>query len=510
MQLRGLLFLGLLASAEGSRVVRRQDHDNAHVRRQATASSVDDTSAVDTAVVSSADPVSSTVVEVVTATSTSAVEVITSSSVVEDPITSSSVVDDTTTSSSAAADDTTVTRTVTVTDADADTITKKTTVQKTSTTTVLVTSTAFKTETETSTGATATSTVYETSTKWANKRRALDLAPRTVDNEGFVMVDAQPTAVPELPNGDEWELKDLLRRGHIMRRDTITNTVTVTVGGSDGKTVTSVVTQTVVSSTSSVTKITKTVTETEAVGASVTITTTSTLTVTSTMVTTGVVATSTATESSSSDSSSDSSNSGSSSSSSGLSTGAKAGIGAGAGVVALAALGIILWCCLKKRNKPSKSEIDDMFGSSEVPVGGTRLNSASPMTQANHGVESGLAPNRVPTKASEGYRGTAIGDGRTGYAKPNTFGAAYNAVSPETTYSRTATTSPGGEDRLPEHPSAVEMHSPANTAELGTDNIGAAKWHQDNAAEIDGSQVTSPRGSEPAEHVYEMPAQPYR
>jgi len=178
--------------------------------------------------------------------------------------------------------------------------------------------------------------------------------------------------------------------------------------------------------------------------------------------------------------------------------------------VALAVLGVILWCCLKKRNKPSKSEIDDMFGSSEVPVGGVRgNNTTSPhMTQANHGVESGLAPGRTATK-SEGYRGTAIGDGRTGYAKPNPYGAAYNnAGSPETAYSRTATASPGREDRLPLHPSAAEMDSPANTAELGNDNVAADKWHNNNAAEIDSHPVTRPAAQ--AEHVYEMPAQPYR
>ncbi|KAH6997215.1 hypothetical protein EDB80DRAFT_145774 [Ilyonectria destructans] len=497
MQLRGLLFLGLLAGTEASRIVRRQD---------ATGSSDSGDSAVQPTVAdTSADSVSSTDAVVV---STTSVDETTSSSAPADDTSSSAPADETTTSDSA---DTTITRTITVTGASGDTITKKSTVQKTVTSTVVVYSTAFKTETVTSSGETATSTVYVTSTTWTNEKR--DLAPRTLGLDDYVFVDAKPTAAAELPEEDALDLKALLRRNHLAKRATITDTVTVTVGGSDGKTVTNVVTQTVVSSTSSVSKITKTVTETEAAGASTTITVTSTLVITSTRVTTGVVATQSVAETSSSGSSSDSSSGSSSSSSSGLSTGAKAGIGAGAGVVGLAALGIILWCCLKKRNKPSKSEIDDMFGSSEVPVGGRGGNGTSPhMAHANHGSESGLAPGRMPTMSStaEGYRGTAIGDGRTGYAKPNTYGAAYNGVSPETTYSRTTTKSPGGDDHLPEHPSAAEMHSPANTAELGTDNLAAAKWHQPNAAEIDSTQVSSPRGSEPAEHVYEMPAQSYR
>lgn len=496
MQLRGLLFLGLLAGTEASRIVRRQD---------ATGSSGSGDSAVQpTAADTTADSVSST--DAVIVSSTSSVDETTSTSAPADDTTSSSSQADITTSDSA---DTTITRTITVTDSSAATITKKSTVQKTVTSTVVVYSTAFKTETVTSSGETATSTVYETSTTWTNEKR--DLAPRTLPIEDYVFVDAKPTAAAELPVEDELDLKALLRRNHLAKRATITDTVTVTVGGGDGKTVTNVVTQTVVSSTSSISKVTKTVTETEAAGASTTITVTSTLVITSTRVTTGVVATQSVAETSSASSSSDSSSS-SSGSSSGLSTGAKAGIGAGAGVVGLAALGIILWCCLKRRNKPSKSEIDDMFGSSEVPVGGRGHGTSPHMAHANHGSESGLAPGRLPTMSStaEGYRGTAIGDGRTGYAKPNTYGAAYNGVSPETTYSRTATKSPGGDDHLPEHPSAAEMHSPANTAELGTDNLAAAKWHQPNAAEIDSTQVSSPRGSEPAEHVYEMPAQPYR
>ncbi|KAH7146388.1 hypothetical protein EDB81DRAFT_883809 [Dactylonectria macrodidyma] len=501
MQLKRLLFLGLLLGAEGTRVVRRQgSHDDAHIDRRQLDSNTDsatggDDSTTDAVISSSSSP---PIDEVTTSTSA-------------DQITTTTADEVTTTSSSEEAGDTTINQTVTVTDDDASAITKKTTVQKTVVSTVVVTSTLFETKTVTSEGETSTSTVYSTTTVWANERRALNLAPRTVDSDGYVVVDAMPTGVTEVAQDEQHDLKALLRRKHLAERALVTKVVTVTVGG-NAKTTTQTVTQTVISSTSSVKKSTSTVTETEVSGASTTITTTSVLTITSTRVTTGVVVTSTGT-SSDSDSSNDSSNdsSSSSSSSSGLSTGAKAGIGAGAGVVALAALGVILWCCLKRRNKPSKSEIDDMFGSSEVPVGGVRNTTTSPhMSQANHGVESGLAPNRMATK-SEGYRGTAIGDGRTGYAKPAPYGAAYNnAVSPETAYSRTATASPGREDRLPLHPSAAEMDSPANTAELGNDNVAAEKWHNNNAAEIDSHPVTSPRPAAPAEHVYEMPAQPYR
>ncbi|KPM38427.1 hypothetical protein AK830_g8129 [Neonectria ditissima] len=528
MQVRGLALLGLLLGAEGTLIVRRQADDDALDlnRRQATATdSVDVSSAVESAVESASDVVSSAVDPVVSSTD---VEVITATSTTpdDDTVTSESASAEVTTSSDSGSSDSdsTITRTVTVTDADADTITQKTTVQRTVTSTIVVTSTKFETETVTSSGETATSTVYETSTTWANEKRAINLAPRTVDNHGIAIVDAKPTDTPKLSDAEQQDLRHfLIGRNDLVKRATVTKLVTVTVGSDAGKTVVNSVTQTVISTTSKATVVTKTVTETEAAGASTTITKTSTLVITSTRVTTGVVVTATVAPTGSygtagtGGSDSSSSDSSSSSSSSGLSTGAKAGIGAGCGVVGLAVIGIILWCCLKKRNKPSKSEIDDMFGSSEVPVGGVRGNGTSPhMAQTSPGMDSALAGGRLSAKNStaEGYRGTALGDGRAGYAKPNNYGSSYNAVSPETQYSRTATMNTAGrEELLADHHARGDLVSPATTtttaAELGNDG-GGARWIKSDAAEIDGTQMSSARGSSPAEHVYEMPAQPYR
>ncbi|KAK7394048.1 hypothetical protein QQX98_013169 [Neonectria punicea] len=526
MQVRGLALLGLVLGAEGTLIVRHQADDDALVRRQdATATDAVDVSSVIDSVIESATQVISDSVDPVT--SSSDVEVVTTASAApDDDTTSESVPADVTTSSDGGSSDadSTITRTVTVTDDDADTITQKTTVQRTITSTIFVTSTVFETETVTSDGETATRTVYETSTTWANEKRAIDLAPHTVDNHGLAIVDAKPTDTPELSDLDLQDLRNaLVGRNELVKRATVTRVITVTVGSDAGKTVVNSVTQTVISTTSKPTKVTKTVTETEAAGASTTVTKTSTLVITSTRVTTGVVKTATVAPTGSygtagtGGSDSSDSTSSSSSSSSGLSTGAKAGIGAGCGVVGLAVIGIILWCCLKKRNKPSKSEIDDMFGSSEVPVGGVRGNGTSPhMAQTSPGMDSALAPGRMPTKNStaEGYRGTALGDGRTGYAKPNTYGSSYNAVSPETQYSRTTTMNTAGrEELLPEHHGRGEMVSPATTtttaAELGNDG-GGARWIKSDAAEIDGTQMSSARAASPAEHVYEMPAQPYR
>ncbi|KAK7421401.1 hypothetical protein QQZ08_009956 [Neonectria magnoliae] len=531
MQVRGLALLSLVLGAEGTLIVRHQADDDALVRRQdATATdAVDVSSAIDSVIESATEIISDSVDPV---TSSTDVEVVTTTSAAPDDDTTSESVpaEVTTTSDGGSSDggssdaDSTITRTVTVTDEDADTITQKTTVQRTITSTIFITSTVFETETVTSDGETATRTIYETSTTWANEKRAIDLAPRTVDNHGLAIVDAKPTDTPELSDLDLQDLRNaLVGRNELVKRATVTKVVTVTVGSDAGKTVVNSVTQTVISTTSKPTKVTKTVTETEAAGASTTVTKTSTLVITSTRVTTGVVKTATVAPTGSygtagtggSDSSdSDSTSSSSSSSSSGLSTGAKAGIGAGCGAVGLAVIGIILWCCLKKRNKPSKSEIDDMFGSSEVPVGGVRGNGTSPhMAQTSPGMDSALVPGRMPTKNStaEGYRGTALGDGRTGYAKPNTYGSSYNAVSPETQYSRTTTMNTvGREELLPEHHARGEMVSPTTTAaELGNDG-GGARWIKSDAAEIDGTQLSSARAASPAEHVYEMPAQPYR
>ncbi|KAH6896865.1 hypothetical protein B0T10DRAFT_454751 [Thelonectria olida] len=513
MQLRGLLFLGLVLGTEGSNIARFRAAAPYHKKLARQASDTDSSNT------DAADP-TSTAVAVVTATSTVADAATTSqdtsdSSTTQDAGGSSGGSSDSGGSSTSAAGgssdaDTTVTRTVTVTDANADTITKATTVMKTVTSTVLVTSTAFKTDTVTSSGETATSTVYETSTQWANEKRALDLAPRTVGEDGIVIAEPVITQAPQLDSDDE-EF-DLLRpRDMLAKRDTVTVTTTVTVGDDSGKTVTNAVTRTVISTTSSQTKITKTITETEQADASTTVTVTSTLVITSTRVTTNVVQTATVAPSGSygsdgnggDDSSSDNSGS-SSSSSSGLSTGAKAGIGAGAGVGGLIVLGLVLWCCFRKRNKPSKSELDDMFGSSEVPVGPGPVRDSSARLSSHMSQVSPTIPNVSPAKvnpAPEGYRGTALGDGRSGYAKPKPFGAAYApAVSPEGTYSRTATVTSAGDER---------MDIPPNAVELGNDGNNA-KWSHPEAAEIDGNQVTSPHGSAPPDHVYEMPSQQYR
>jgi len=213
----------------------------------------------------------------------------------------------------------------------------------------------------------------------------------------------------------------------------------------------------------------------------------------------------------------------------GLSTGAKAGIGAGAGVGGLLIIGGLIYFCLRKRrNAKNKAEYDDVFGASEVPVGGrggggggaaAAVGTNPHMSQTSPAATSTLAPSRNTTQ-SEGYRGTALGDGRAGFAKPQQFGRSYMAVSPETNYSRTAGSDQAFSAVTPEnnyahpaghspHNNAAEMYSPANTAELASDSA-ATKWHQNDAAEIDGNQVASARGTAPPENVYEMPAQPYR
>lgn len=500
MQFRGLLFLGLVLAAEGADVARfRAAPINARLVRRAS----------DTASSEAVANPTSTAVQVVTATSTAAAEV--SSSDTPDSTSSAAAVvtsqssNDSGSSTSSAEADSTVTKTVTVTDANADTITTSTTILKTLTSTVVVTSTTFKTATVTSSGDTATSTVYETSTQWANQKRALNLAPRTVAENGIVVAEPMITDAPDL---DDEEFELLRPRDMLHKRATVTVTKTVTVGDSSDKTVTKSVTRTVISTISSASKITKTLTETEQADASTTVTVTSTLVVTSTKVTTNVVQTATVAPSGSygdSGSSSSDSSSSSGSSSSGLSTGAKAGIGAGAGVAGLIVLALLLWCCMKRRNKPSKSEIDDMFGSSEVPVGHGPVRDSSARISSHMSQISPTIPNVTPVKtpAPEGYRGTALGDGRAGYAKPKPFGAAYApAVSPEHTYSRTATATSAGDERM-------DVPPPGTAVELGNDG-SAAKWHQVEAAEIDGNQVTSPRGTAPPEHVYEMPSQQYR
>lgn len=403
--------------------------------------------------------------------------------------------------------DVTVTRTTTVTGAGEGTVTVGTTAFATVTATVVVVMTKFETTTVTEDAETSTKVVYVTSTQWANQKRAINMAPRTDGPEHFV-VEAIPTDAPVVDvDANVFELIRH-RRGNLFKRATITEFVTVTVGSGAGRTVTNAVTQTVTSTVSEETTTTSLVTSTEAANAKTTVTVTSTLLITSTLVTTGVVQTATVapTGGSGSDGNGGSSSGGNkdSSSSGGLSTGAKAGIGAGCGVAALLVIGGIIWFCVKKRrDKRNKFDSDDMFGSSEVPVGPAQPAMAS---QHDRDVAAGIiSPRPMPPKPSspEGYRGTAPGDGRSGFAKPDAYGAAaYTPASPETMYSRTASAKGG-------HPDIPEMQSPANTAELANDG-GTAKWHETNAAEIDGNQVTSTTGTAPPPHVYEMPAQNYK
>ncbi|KAF4471254.1 hypothetical protein FALBO_1840 [Fusarium albosuccineum] len=510
MQLRGLLFLGLFLGAEASRIVARQNTDSAAA--DPTTAAADPTTEAEVVTTSAADDTPTTVDEPT------------------DSPTDDGTSEDTPTTTDAG--DVTVTRTRTVTDNNVATVSRSTTVMRTITSTVLVTSTAFKTTTVTSSDAdTATKTVYVTSTKWANEKRALDLAPRTIGGpEELVAVAAAPTVtsipedfVPKDVDGEHYGLR-AFRRGILHKRATVTEFVTITEGEDSGTTVFNTISRTVISTVSSQTKITKTITETEQADAKTTVTVTSTLEVTSTRVTTGVVRTETVAPSgeygpsgtggADSDSGSDSSND-----DKGLSTGAKAGIGAGAGVAGLVVIAGLIWFCLKKRrSNKHKAEYDDVFGASEVPVGGP-VNNNNPTTPNMSQVSpvtasSTLAPSRNPTKGStpEGYRGTALGDGRAGFAKPLPYGRAYmptspetQAVSPETQYSRTAV---GTDHGSPNHATA-KMYSPTNTAELASDSA-AAKWHQNDAAEIDGNQVSSARGTAPPDNVYEMPAQPYR
>ncbi|KAJ4320472.1 hypothetical protein N0V84_005864 [Fusarium piperis] len=527
MQIRRFLFLGLLLGAEASKLVVRQNSGS-----NSPATSADEAESTQAEPTSAAEP-STTAAEPTS-------EPDTSNQPTNEP---TEPTDDSTTGSSPSttdSGDTTITRTVTVTDADVKTVSRETTVMRTITSTVVVTSTAFATTTVTSSDAeTATTTVYTTTTEWANERRAINLAARTVGSYDEIIIEEPApiiTSVPESFDNEYYGLR-AFRRG-LHKRATITRLVTVTVGEDSDRTVVNTVARTVISTVSRETKITRTITETEQAGASTTVTATSTLTVTSTRVTTGVIRTATVAPSGDygsagtgvpePDNNNNNNNSSGSGGDGGLSTGAKAGIGAGAGVAGLLIISALLWFCVKKRrNDKNKAEYDDVFGSSEVPVGGPvngsgtapNMSQVSPVTAA-----STLAPSRNPTKGStpEGYRGTALGDGRAGFAKPQPYGRAYLPASPETNYSQTTAgdnmggVSPetnysrvaGGEQGSPNF-AVAEMHSPANTAELASDSA-AARWHQNDAAEIDGNQVTSPHGSSPPANVYEMPAQPYR
>jgi hypothetical protein len=402
-------------------------------------------------------------------------------------------------------EDTTVTRVTTV-PGDAETVTQQTTIVRTSTRTQTVTSTDFSTTTVTESDAeTATSTVRETSTVWERRRRdlAIDIAPRTA-----VPTISYPAWAP-VPTVTQDALQ--LRDNALGKRDTITVVRTVTGAAEDGTTIFQTATRVLVTTVESVDTTTSIITETVQVNARTTITITQTLTVTSTSVSTGQVETSNPPSSETSGSSSGSG----SGDNSGLSTGTQIGIGVGVGVGGLLILGLLGWWLLRRR-RASKPDHDDLIGASEVPVGP----GGGPSSPAAGGINPGmsehntaaafLAPSRTggnkPPFSQEGYRGTAMGDGRSGYAKPVPYGAAYanvpgtNSTSPGTAYSQpTNRSSTLIGDQLPPHP------SPPHSAELGHDG-GAARWAEPGAAEIDGRTVTHQHTGP----VYEMPSQNYR
>ncbi|KEY68020.1 hypothetical protein S7711_08379 [Stachybotrys chartarum IBT 7711] len=402
-------------------------------------------------------------------------------------------------------EDTTVTRTTTV-QGEADTVTRQTTVDRTSTRTQTVTSTEFSTTTVTNEDAeTATSTVRETTTVWERRRRdlAIDLAPRTA-----VPTVSYPAWAP-VPTTTEDALQ--LRDNTFGKRDTITVVRTVTDGGNDGTTVVQTATRVVFTTVEEEETTTSVITSTVQVNARTTTTITQTLTVTSTSVSTGQLETSTQ----SSQETSGAGSGGGGNDDSGLSTGEQVGIGVGVGVGGLLLLGLVGWWFLRRR-RGSKPDHDDLIGASEVPVGPSGGHSSSGAGGVNPGMAEHntaaafLAPNRTagnkPPFSQEGYRGTAMGDGRAGYAKPVPYGAAYagaggtNSTSPGTAYSQpTNRSSTLIGDQLPPHP------SPPHSAELGHDG-GAARWADPNATEIDSRAVTHQHTGP----VYEMAGQNYR
>ncbi|KAI9147669.1 hypothetical protein HJFPF1_12699 [Paramyrothecium foliicola] len=409
--------------------------------------------------------------------------------------------------------DTTVFQTVTVTNNDVETVSSVTTVFTTSTTTVVVTITEFETTTVTGNEETSTTTVIETSTHWVEKR-AIDLAPRTLDaDDGLAAAPALYTTIPH----DFAAVAHPLPGAHeLAKRATVTQATTVTVDGDgDATTVLSTVRRQVITTEESSTTSVSVITSTVQANARTTVTTTSTLVVTSTSVSSGGIRTTDADPESSSDANPD--NNSGSSGGGGLSTGAKAGIGAGVGVAGLIIIGALIWFCVKRR-RTTKAEHDDLIGASEVPVGGPVGSGHTPSTTAHHSAAAAfLAPNRTSTKPShspEGYRGTAMGDGRAGFAKPAPYGSAYagaGAVSPVTAYSqptdyshqptdRSSTLVSHSPDGLPEHPTPQSA-----VAEM--DQGGhAGRWHDANAAEID----SRPAMSHQSGPVYEMPSQSYR
>lgn len=410
--------------------------------------------------------------------------------------------------------------------------TTRTTVSVTSPTVVVIVETAFETTTVTEQNGdgTATRTIYETTTVMGNnERRAVEDGPQTVAEAEAVPTDDAPA--PTAVDAYMEMMKREPAPGHLAKRDTITVTETVSRGGGgDGETVTDTFTRTVFDTSTTRTTTTNFITETDEVGATTTETVTSTLTVTSSSVTTGV------TEPTDGAGDGGDGGNGGGDDEGGLSTGAKAGIGAGVGVAGLLVLAGLGWFCFKKRRSGPKPDHDDMFGASEVPVGaaaggaggaaaGAAAGRRTPTMSHSHSTSTGgggLTPSAAATKpyAAEGYRGTAMGDGRAGYAKPEPYGAAYtrasgisrSPVSGMTGYSRptepsSTMTSGDRGDVLPEHSTPAEMESVSSpqTAELGTGGT-AARWENSNAAEIDGQPALNTQSGP----VYEMPAQPYR
>ncbi|KAK5995499.1 putative transporter [Cladobotryum mycophilum] len=416
-------------------------------------------------------------------------------------------------SSPAGGGDTTTTTTVTVTtDGAGSTVTKETTTLFTSTTTIFATVTVFETATVTGNQDTATKVVYSTTTILINKRAVNAELPRRT---APAQVEAVPT--PAL-------YADYYQRRALEKRATIVVTVTNTVTGKAGSdvTITNTVSKTAVATKSAETTTTSTITVTEQVNAKATVTTTSLLTVYSTIVTTGVIHTITGspTNTGAPANTGGSGSGGGDSSSGSLSTGAKVGIGLGAGVGGLAVIGGLLWLVFRRRSHGPSPDPDDLVGASEVPVGfggpGGPGGRNPAMTASNTAAAAGfLAPGRQPVKPNspEGYRGTAMADGRTGFAKPDTYGSNYStspaptSVSPlPTTVSpMTTTTSP-----VYDRPNIAEIgpgHAEATpAAELGTDGGAGSKWHDPNATEIDSNPVMSHLSGP----VYEMPTQHYR
>ncbi|KAG5940412.1 hypothetical protein E4U59_002446 [Claviceps monticola] len=424
--------------------------------------------------------------------------------------------------------DTTIlaTRTITLPDS-GNIVTSTTTVFSSLLVTVTVTTTDIATTTVTSRdNETATKTVYVTSTQIVNAKRAVEEDLIYV-GDGPAQVEAQATPVPAVlpPRADHSGLQ---------RRALVTNFVTVTVGSGGGdSTVLVTATRVIKSATTTLVHTTSFVTETEQANAKTTLTTTATIILKLTQVSIGAVETSTSTPTGTPASSGNNGNKNDGNNDSGLSTGAKAGIGAGVGVAALAAIGALAFCFIRRHRNP-RPDPDDLLGpSSEVPVGvgSTPGPRSRPMSQ---GLSStpGVAPRRspmLPNVQPEGYRGTAMGDGRAGYAKPETYGSSYGPTRSATTNTANSAWSHG--DQLPSHPTPEPNNSSLvspvtarpDTAELGndgagakwvqteaaemaTDNPAAAKWHADDAHEIDGQAITSHQSGP----VYEMPTETYR